>query len=116
MMTDMNESDLVPGERRELTMSYHDGRTRRVLVVDDHPLLREGIAAVVQRQPDMQIVGEAENLVVARVGAIGERCFQRAFQQAHTDADFFLREAALGIYVLMKIMLMVLLLMNLIAR
>ena len=30
MMTDMNESDLVPGERRELTMSYHDGRTRRV--------------------------------------------------------------------------------------
>jgi DNA-binding NarL/FixJ family response regulator len=31
------------------------------LTVDDHPLLREGIAAVVQRQPDMQIVGEAGN-------------------------------------------------------
>ena len=31
----------------------------RVLVVDDHPLLREGVAAVVQRQPDMTMVGEA---------------------------------------------------------
>ncbi|HEY6941978.1 response regulator transcription factor [Dokdonella sp.] len=31
----------------------------RVLVVDDHPLLREGVAAVVQRQADMVLVGEA---------------------------------------------------------
>lgn len=28
-------------------------------MVDDHPLLREGIAAVLQRQPDMAVVGEA---------------------------------------------------------
>src|ERR1700744_3574376 len=33
----------------------------RILTVDDHPLLREGIAAVVQMQPDMTIVGEAED-------------------------------------------------------
>lgn len=31
----------------------------RVLVVDDHPLLREGIAAVLAGQPDMDLVGEA---------------------------------------------------------
>ncbi|SRR5258707_6899246 len=31
----------------------------RVLCVDDHPLLREGIAALVKSQPDMQLVGEA---------------------------------------------------------
>jgi two-component system, NarL family, response regulator len=37
------------------------GQPIRVLTVDDHPLLREGIAAVVKRQPDMQIVGEACN-------------------------------------------------------
>lgn len=30
-----------------------------VLVVDDHPLLREGIAAVLLGQPDMALVGEA---------------------------------------------------------
>jgi DNA-binding NarL/FixJ family response regulator len=31
----------------------------RVLVVDDHPLLREGVAAVVERQADMALVAEA---------------------------------------------------------
>jgi DNA-binding NarL/FixJ family response regulator len=30
-----------------------------VLIVDDHPLLRDGIAAVVDGQPDMTIAGEA---------------------------------------------------------
>jgi DNA-binding NarL/FixJ family response regulator len=31
----------------------------RVFSVDDHPLLREGIAALVNNQPDMVLVGEA---------------------------------------------------------
>jgi DNA-binding NarL/FixJ family response regulator len=31
----------------------------RVLTVDDHPLILEGIANVLQRQPDMELVGEA---------------------------------------------------------
>lgn len=30
-----------------------------VLVVDDHPVVREGIAAMVEQQPDMRVVGEA---------------------------------------------------------
>lgn len=33
----------------------------RVMVVDDHPLLREGIAAVLEGQPDIMLVGEAVN-------------------------------------------------------
>jgi DNA-binding NarL/FixJ family response regulator len=33
----------------------------RVLVVDDEPLLREGVAAVLTRCPDLTIVGEASN-------------------------------------------------------
>jgi two-component system, NarL family, response regulator len=33
----------------------------RVLMVDDHPLLREGIAAVIEGQPDLEVVGEATN-------------------------------------------------------
>lgn len=32
----------------------------RVFSVDDHPLLREGIAAVINNQPDMLIVAQAE--------------------------------------------------------
>ena len=31
----------------------------RVLIVDDHPLLQEGIALVVDHEPDMQLVGSA---------------------------------------------------------
>ncbi|WP_020653375.1 response regulator [Massilia niastensis] len=30
-----------------------------ILVADDHPLMREGIAAVIASQPDMRVVGEA---------------------------------------------------------
>lgn len=33
----------------------------RVLIVDDHPALRNGIAAVVKEQPDLELVAEAEN-------------------------------------------------------
>jgi DNA-binding NarL/FixJ family response regulator len=37
----------------------------RLLVVDDHPLLRDGIAALIQGQPDMEIVGEASDGLAA---------------------------------------------------
>jgi DNA-binding NarL/FixJ family response regulator len=36
-------------------------RQIRVLVVDDHPFLREGIAAAINGQKDMTLVGEATN-------------------------------------------------------
>ena len=32
-----------------------------ILTVDDHPILREGIAAVIQGEQDMIVVGEASN-------------------------------------------------------
>ena len=37
----------------------HDYRVIRILTVDDHPLLREGIAALVKAEDDMQVVAEA---------------------------------------------------------
>lgn len=33
----------------------------RILAVDDHPLIREGIARLVEREPDLQLVAEADN-------------------------------------------------------
>ncbi len=33
----------------------------RVLVVDDHPLVRQGIATVVSKEHDIEVVGEASN-------------------------------------------------------
>ena len=33
----------------------------RILVVDDHPVVREGVESLVRRQPDMRIVAQAAN-------------------------------------------------------
>ena len=33
----------------------------RVLIADDHPLLRSGLKHILQQEPDFQVLGEAEN-------------------------------------------------------
>jgi DNA-binding NarL/FixJ family response regulator len=50
-------------------------KTIRVMTVDDHPLLREGIAALLNAEPDMKLVGEASN---------GEEAVGK-FQAQHPD-------------------------------
>jgi len=42
-------------------LSPVEAKPIRILTVDDHPLFREGIAALVASQPDMKVVGEASN-------------------------------------------------------
>ena len=34
----------------------------RVVVVDDHPLVRDGLRALLEREPDMEVVGEADSV------------------------------------------------------
>ncbi len=44
----------------------------RILIVDDHPAMREGLRAILESQPDMQLVGEAQdgNEAVSRALAL----------------------------------------------
>ena len=34
-------------------------RKKKILIVDDHPLLREGLTRLINRQPDLLVCGEA---------------------------------------------------------
>ena len=44
-----------------------------VLVVDDHPIVREGLNTAVSRQPDMKMLGEAEDGIEAEEKALSLR-------------------------------------------
>jgi len=48
----------------------------RILAVDDHPLFRQGIAALVAGQPDMILVSEAAN---------GREAIQRSLNAVTSD-------------------------------
>lgn len=48
-------------------MSEPNSRPIRILVVDDHPILREGVAAILEDRSDMTVVGEARDGVEAIV-------------------------------------------------
>jgi len=37
-------------------------KKRRVLLVDDHPLVRRGLADVIAREPDLEACGEAGDI------------------------------------------------------
>ena len=50
-----------------LSLSEQTTATTRktVLVIDDHPLLRQGLAMLINQQKDMQVCGEAEDVHAA---------------------------------------------------
>lgn len=49
---------------KTLRSSAASGATR-ILLVDDHPLVREGLAEVLTREPDLKICGQAEDRIQA---------------------------------------------------
>lgn len=54
----MNRVDEQAGDRRSFPGERSPGQIR-VLVVDDHPLVREGLIAILGAEPDFEIAGEA---------------------------------------------------------
>src|SRR5262245_55039451 len=40
---------------------HHQQARKQILIVDDHPILREGLVQSINRQPDLVVCGEAEN-------------------------------------------------------
>jgi hypothetical protein len=48
-------------ERDKARLVSADSNTIRIMTVDDHPLVRQGIASLVAVQQDMTLVGEASN-------------------------------------------------------
>jgi DNA-binding NarL/FixJ family response regulator len=52
-------SNLSPQDTIE-TQGSTRARKKTVFVVDDHPLLRQGLALLINREPDLEVCGEAE--------------------------------------------------------
>jgi DNA-binding NarL/FixJ family response regulator len=45
----------------ENELSKGAGGRFRVLIADDHPVVRTGLAAIIAQEPDLELVAEAEN-------------------------------------------------------
>lgn len=53
-------------------MSQEPPTAHRILIVDDHPLVRERIVELIEREPDLEVAGEAEDR--AQALALVEEC------------------------------------------
>lgn len=47
-------------------MTEHGQRQRSVFVIDDHPIVRQGLIQLIEREPDLKVCGEAADLREAR--------------------------------------------------
>lgn len=54
-----------------MSLDFSPQRPIRILVVDDHPLMRDGIVSLVETEPDMKVVAQASN------GIEAIECFRR---------------------------------------
>lgn len=56
----MSEAVRIPGGGR------HGSARRRVLIVDDHPIVRQGLRRMIEAEPDLVVCGEAQSEREAR--------------------------------------------------
>jgi DNA-binding NarL/FixJ family response regulator len=54
-------------------MQYSAQHKARILVVDDHPIVRQGISQLIDREADMQVCGEASNAEEALAACQADR-------------------------------------------
>jgi DNA-binding NarL/FixJ family response regulator len=50
-----------PAKKNPATPAASTAERKRILLVDDHPFMRAGLAGLIDRQPDMLVCGEAGN-------------------------------------------------------
>ncbi len=55
------QTTVGPGPRADSTPGNHGGSPVRVLLVDDHEIVREGLTSLLNEALDIQVVGEAAN-------------------------------------------------------
>lgn len=53
------------GNSIQSSLAATSKRPARVLIVDDHPIVREGLSAILSSQPDLTVCGEASNMADA---------------------------------------------------
>ena len=54
------EPEQLAGKLRRLQNQAKKSRIR-VLIADDHTVVREGLVSLIRRKPDMTVIGEAKN-------------------------------------------------------
>jgi two-component system NarL family response regulator len=51
----------VSQEKNQWGSDHNAQKPLTILVADDHPVVREGLVSLINRQPDMRVIGEASN-------------------------------------------------------
>ncbi len=49
-------------QKGDSRLGHRASRKKRVFVVDDHPVVRQGVAALIEQESDLEICGEAEDV------------------------------------------------------